>query len=30
VHGFLSALAGSLVLTLLTALLRHVIFFHGF
>lgn len=30
VHGFLSALAGSLVLTLLTALLRHFIFFHGF
>jgi putative membrane protein len=30
VHGFLSALAGSLVLTLLTALLRHVVFFHGF
>jgi putative membrane protein len=29
VRGFLSALLGSLVLTILTAVLRHLIFFHG-
>ncbi len=29
VRGFLSALAGSVVLTILTSVLRHIVFFHG-
>lgn len=29
IRGFFSALAGSLVLTILTTVLRHVVFFHG-
>jgi putative membrane protein len=28
VRGFLSALAGSVVLTILTSVLRHIVFFH--